>query len=1050
MTDLAQSAESRAPRWLRDIVARSSTLEERLAFAPGLPRQGDDKQAKRLLDAWSRLGTNASATHFSRRLAWDDLTRDGLARRLLPPAAEAITGIPDWAVTLEDCIATAPAFVGRTDPLAPAADAAGAPFEEAYWPFVACAAQTLSARLGPLRELVADDAHLALEGELLSWLAFVGAPALYVRFAAFRRQRRRLGGVPGGRPTYVEFINGLHDGGWPGVFAEMPVLGRLLGLATAQWIDTTAELVGALAEDLPQLAATFGAGRSLGLVVAARGGLSDRHRHGRTVHRLRFESGIELVYKPRPTGMETRFAELLRWIADRDPALCLRHPAVLPCGDRGWVAAVDPRPCRTPEEVDDFFRRSGMLMALVQALGGTDCHYENVVADGPWPLLIDLETLFHHRSVIELDEAAELLQESVAGTGFLPKWIVAGDSTAYDTSALGGTHAQATPYTALRWEGLNSDAMHPQSVHTSTAPAANLAGLADRAARPAEHLARIAAGFSAIHDFLRRHREALLAPDGVLAGIGEVPVRCILRHTNLYGSLLEHSFAAELMCDGLLRSAHLDQLARTWTGGRERPPFWPTLAAERRALEDMDIPVFDAWPDSTGLHADGKTWNGLLREPSLARAQARLAAMDGDDLRYQLRLIDAAFAASQPVPPPAGDFAAASGTAARLESTALELARSICAESIHPAGRGGRWTLFTCHPASGRFELGLMGEGLYEGRAGVALSLAAVAACADDDGLRRWVRELLVDIQAAVARRPPAGLDLAGGVSGIAYALGLSGQFLGCRETVGAAGALLKTLTPAALASTECHDLLTGSAGLIHATLALERLSGDPALLELARYAAGHLEAVSRPTAHGGLVWANAGAEVCFGMAHGQSGIAYALHRLGRRIRDPRLDDLAAAAFAAEDRLAGLPAGTWPVSGRNPAVLCKWCYGAPGIALARLACGAAASDSPVAQALAETRAGALAEVDHLCCGTLGRCETLLQAAAASGVAEPLERARDWAGQVVQRRGDCGGFRLFGSSALSHAGLFQGQSGIAYQLLRLSRPERLPSLLLFES
>ena len=90
--------------------------------------------------------------------------------------------------------------------------------------------------------------------------------------------------------------------------------------------------------------------------------------------------------------------------------------------------------------------------------------------------------------------------------------------------------------------------------------------------------------------------------------------------------------------------------------------------------------------------------------------------------------------------------------------------------------------------------------------------------------------------------------------------------------------------------------------------------------------------------------------------------------------------------------------------------------------------------------------------DHVCCGQLGRSETLLTVGLRTGEPGFVEAGRGIAlgvaGRVLEqgRRGartvdyEAGAFR---------PGFFQGLSGIGYQFLRTAAPEQFPSILGYE-
>jgi lantibiotic modifying enzyme len=133
----------------------------------------------------------------------------------------------------------------------------------------------------------------------------------------------------------------------------------------------------------------------------------------------------------------------------------------------------------------------------------------------------------------------------------------------------------------------------------------------------------------------------------------------------------------------------------------------------------------------------------------------------------------------------------------------------------------------------------------------------------------------------------------------------------------------------------------------------------------------------------------------------------------------------------------------------------SWCYGAPGIGLARLG-GLPVLDTPqvrndIQAALQTTLTTGLSSTDNLCCGNGGCIELLVAASGRLGQPHLLEVARQWASVLVHRATQRGGFHLLTQLPRQafNPGLFQGYAGVGYELLRVAFPERIPSLLLWE-
>ena len=230
------------------------------------------------------------------------------------------------------------------------------------------------------------------------------------------------------------------------------MLARSIVTATDYWVESAREFLRYLAEDVDALQDAFAVGGELGSLIAISGNAGDVHRHGRSVAIAEFSSGIRVVFKPRALDVDRHFAELVAWINALGQAPKLRAVRVITRGEHGWAEFVADAPCNSRDEVERFYQRFGAWLAVLHVLNATDFHYENVIASGEFPMLIDLEALFH-----PLPEAAnagdepeqlgwEALQRSVLRTGVLPFRAYDNEqSSGLDMSAMGGAGGQRTP-----------------------------------------------------------------------------------------------------------------------------------------------------------------------------------------------------------------------------------------------------------------------------------------------------------------------------------------------------------------------------------------------------------------------------------------------------------------------------------------------------------------------------------------------------------------------------------------------------------------------------
>jgi lantibiotic modifying enzyme len=299
------------------------------------------------------------------------------------------------------------------------------------------------------------------------------------------------------------------------------------------------------------------------------------------------------------------------------------------------------------------------------------------------------------------------------------------------------------------------------------------------------------------------------------------------------------------------------------------------------------------------------------------------------------------------------------------------------------------------------------------------------------------------------------------GVGSQVYALARMSRFLDRPELLDDAAALAEVLTPGRIAGDRVHDVFRGAAGAALGLLTLYDETGDPAALERAAACGDHLLARRGTDPETGLrAWATTRPALFTGFAHGSSGIAHALLRLRQRTGEARFYDAAIEAFAWERTVFREDVGDWPDMRGHPAdrpLVSGWCHGAPGIALSRLTALSVLREEDEAdvagdldRALTRTSASALRGPDHLCCGSAGRVDVLLEAGRVLGndslvrwslrLAEGmLEEAGERGWRVARANAD-------GSDRHMSGGLWQGATGIAYTLLRMTDPGRYPTLL----
>ncbi|WP_242046625.1 type 2 lanthipeptide synthetase LanM family protein [Cylindrospermum sp. FACHB-282] len=1048
------------------------------------------------LETWCEYVAKGDIKKFERRLLLDGLNWETVKLAIAPVCLVDKINLPAWTKTLHESIQAATvasgqeAIYGCIDPEVPI------PFEELFLPFIYLARQRLVTRTGSNYYLLSDDAHNMLERSLLSALSNLGASVAELKFSSFRAVREsplayifKQSQNIVNRDLYKTFINQmLHQGGLVDLYREYPVLARLIAAKTDFWVDAIEEFITHLAADYAEIQQVFQPETESGQVISVKCDLSDAHNNHHTVIIITFASGLKVVYKPKSLEIDQAFFNLLSWINEEGIDLPFKSLKVLNRCDHGWVEFVPTLPCKDEPAIERYYQRIGMLLGLLYVLKGNDCHYQNLIACGEHPILIDLETLIHpimkeegesEKKLNALNLASDFLHKnSVLATHLLPQWNPLLDGKlVYDLSPLGINEQQNSEYEQPIFLNINTDKMCIKHESVQIAKGDNhLPRIDGCVISPSEYIEDVVAGFEKIYCFLINHRECLVGNNSPLSRFSHQRIRYLFRATQIYASVLANALRPECLKDGIDYSIRIDVLSLPFLAGEKKSLFWPLLREELRSMAQMDIPYLSAFTDQ------GELFGGLSSIPfadclipSYPEVLTKLQTLSQEDLTLQIEVIRATFSASvannlegalsncvavtKPSPQNTAPL-----TQELCIQEAIAIANQIQQRAIRAEDGSAAWIGLGYMPKVERFSTQALGYSLYDGNCGISLFLAALWTVTKDEQYRQLALDSLIPLRQFVHSSPPAtqekliqyiNIGAGIGLGSMLYGLVQISKLLNEPTLLEDAQQLTSLLTPKTIAKDQELVLISGSAGAILGLLSLYQATGDAMCLELAVKSGHHIFSQGLDSSVGVKTWETTGKRLLAGFAHGAAGIAYALLRLYDITLETNFLMGAKAAIAYERSLFVPEVGNW-MDLRTPdnSFMSGWSHGAAGIALARLGSLSIFNDEPIAQeieiALNTTQKTSFDRVDRLDCGNFGIIDILLEASRQLSQPNLLHDAQQRASWVVNRARNQGSFYLFSRQQqdIYNPSFFNGVAGIGYGLLRLNYPELLPSVLLF--
>ncbi len=195
-------------------------------------------------------------------------------------------------------------------------------------------------------------------------------------------------------------------------------------------------------------------------------------------------------------------------------------------------------------------------------MNAVDFHMQNLIADGEYPILVDLESLFHNNSTYTdtsaFSRAQEHIERSVLRIGLLPRKINSkAGFEGIDLSALGAQEGQVSPHKTSTIVDRDKDTVRIEEKNFPIPVSQHRPMLHGQIINTVAYEGDIIKGFEETYFLFMKYKQDMLEQIDSFKG---VTVRQILRGTSRYANLLKISLHPDFMRDGLDREMILDKL----------------------------------------------------------------------------------------------------------------------------------------------------------------------------------------------------------------------------------------------------------------------------------------------------------------------------------------------------------------------------------------------------------------------------------------------------------------------------------------------------------
>lgn len=735
--------------------------------------------------------------------------------------------------------------------------------------------------------------------------------------------------------------------------SNYPVYERWVSLSVHNYCDTICQVFDALKEDESAIQATFGIEEPL-TPFAVEFNLGDSHRGGKTVLLLEYLGGKKLVYKPRDISVDNHFAQLLCYIQDCT-GFSFRLPQMIVSKKHGWAEYIEYKECADLTDVKEYYNRLGGILAILYSLNATDFHYENIICDGSYPVLIDLESFFMPYIPVEATETSRELLESVLNTGMLPLSIILNnnekvqDKKSPEISGVIEVEGQEGLTEDLQISFDDNGNMSIARVRGKLRGAKNVPTYNGNKVHAKDYSNCIVCGFESMYSFIASHKQQYI--ENLEMFRGDV-VRILLRDTIAYSHLLREANNVNI----LKSESDLRTLFSEWLS-IVIPDFSfleRVVTHEIDELMNRDIPLFTTRVGSNSLwYKDDSYIEDCFDETGFDRALRKIARMDLNDCERQKWLIETSLNYEQRAK--LDDHACAilprdcsntSGINNKLKDIASSVF-SYITNHIHETNDSVSWlTVHAGNYSNNRIQIFDSSYDLFSGMPGEILfmayyddlfgsSLASRLATKAYSSLNEKIEHMLGSIKV---------LGLFKGWGSILFLNTSLFRLTGDKKYLQSNRRYFDLVDfPRLIVADHDYSVIKGCAGFILSCIDYYKASNYPRALDAAVMAGDYLLGQSCPEVEVGMGWRIASRHPLSGYSHGASGFALAFLRLYEQTKNIKYFNAISKIVDYEDSTYDDAYKNWRdlrdhvIRERDELpFLAAWSHGAGGIGLTRL------------------------------------------------------------------------------------------------------------------
>jgi|GEM_PF-4803023 len=348
----------------------------------------------------------------------------------------------------------------------------------------------------------------------------------------------------------------------------------------------------------------------------------DNHDRDNFVTIIEFINTNKIVLKNRTSKPELILNKAIDFLNSKQ--ISLKRNKIKESENHYWTEFVENRECNDETQFAEYYERIGNLTALLYILNAQDMHYENIIADGTFPVIVDAECLFSSHT----DSGYE---NNILNIGMLPadhqvgekEFWIGGIDNASEQNALLKYWNVDENYQVKEDDGKFKNAYNSPHLLSGLKP--NVLDFIDN----------IEIGFCAVYNIIMKNTIEFMS---IIESELPMRVRYLFRPTYSYSHLLHQSLFPNYLESSLTYNWVFEWL---WVNEEVNPKYNSLILYEQEMLKQRLIPYFYSLTNSKDLYATGSVLAAanFFEQTAEESFLKKISSLSDEDKNIQLEIL---------------------------------------------------------------------------------------------------------------------------------------------------------------------------------------------------------------------------------------------------------------------------------------------------------------------------------------------------------------------------------------------------------------------------